>query len=69
MDSGAASFAFLLQLLGVPADPAEILHHSGRPALDEAELLRAAKRYPVKARAITSSLERLEATPFRPSAA
>jgi ATP-binding cassette, subfamily B, bacterial HlyB/CyaB len=64
MDSGAASFAFLLQLLGVPADPAEILHHSGRPALDEAELLRAAKRYPVKARAVASTLERLDTTPF-----
>jgi len=64
MDPGAASFAFLLQLLGVPADPAEILHHSGRSALDEAELLRAAKRYPVKARAVTSTLERLENTPF-----
>jgi subfamily B ATP-binding cassette protein HlyB/CyaB len=64
MDPGAASFAFLLQLLGVAADPAEILHHSGRLALDEAELLRAAKRYPIKARAVTSTLERLETTPF-----
>jgi len=64
MDPGAASFAFLLQLLGVPADPAEILHHSGRPALDEAEILRAAKRYPVKARAVASTLERLENTPL-----
>ncbi len=64
MDSGAASFAFLLQLLGVPADPAEILHHSGRPALDEAEILRAVKRYPVKARAVATTLERLETTPL-----
>ncbi|MGI8839919.1 MAG: type I secretion system permease/ATPase [Caulobacteraceae bacterium] len=64
MDSGAASFAFLLQLLGVPADAAEILHHSGRPALDEAEILRAAKRYPVKARAVATTLERLETTPL-----
>ena len=64
MDSGAAAFAFLLQLLGVPADAAEILHQSGKPALDEADLLRAAKRFPVKARAIDSSLERLETTPM-----
>ena len=64
MDSGAAAFAFLLQLLGVPADPAEILHHSGRAALDEAEILREAKRFPVKSRAITSTLERLDTTPL-----
>jgi subfamily B ATP-binding cassette protein HlyB/CyaB len=64
MDTGAAAFAFLLQLLGVPADPAEILHHSGRAALDEAAILREARRYPVKARAISSTVERLESTPL-----
>jgi subfamily B ATP-binding cassette protein HlyB/CyaB len=64
MDTGAAAFAFLLQLLGVPADPAEILHHSGRATLDEAEILREAKRYPIKARAISSTVERLESTPL-----
>ncbi len=64
MDSGAAAFAFLLQLLGVPADAAEILHQSGKPALDEADLLRAAKRYPVKCRAAAISLERLETAPM-----
>src|SRR5258708_36805766 len=64
MDVGAAAFAFVLQLLGLPADPAEILHQSGKPALDEADLLRAAKRYPLKARAIASNIERLEATPL-----
>ncbi len=64
MDSGAAAFAFLLQLLGVPADAAEILHQSGKAALDEADLLRAAKRYPVKCRAAAISLERLETAPM-----
>jgi subfamily B ATP-binding cassette protein HlyB/CyaB len=64
VDTGAAAFAFLLQLLGIPADPAEILHHSGRASLDEAEILREAKRYPVKARAISSTVERLDSTPF-----
>jgi subfamily B ATP-binding cassette protein HlyB/CyaB len=64
MDTGAAAFAFLLQLLGVPADAAEILHHSGRATLDEAEILREAKRYPVKARAINSTVERLDNTPL-----
>jgi subfamily B ATP-binding cassette protein HlyB/CyaB len=64
IDTGAAAFAFLLQLLGVPADPAEILHHSGRASLGEAEILREAKRYPVKARAISSTIERLDSTPL-----
>jgi subfamily B ATP-binding cassette protein HlyB/CyaB len=64
MDTGAAAFAFLLQLLGVPADPAEILHQSGKSSLDEADLLRQAKRFPLKARAISSTLERLDATPL-----
>lgn len=50
VDTGAAAFAFLLQLLGVPADPAEILHQSGKPTLDEADILRQAKRFPIKAR-------------------
>ena len=64
IDPGAASLAFLVQLLGVPADPAEILHHSGHASLDEAGLIRAAKRFPVKARAVTSTIARLEGTPL-----
>jgi subfamily B ATP-binding cassette protein HlyB/CyaB len=58
-DAGAAALAFALQILGLPADPAEILHQSGKQALGEAELLRAARRFPVKARAHRSSFERL----------
>jgi subfamily B ATP-binding cassette protein HlyB/CyaB len=64
VDTGAAAFAFLLQLLGVPADPAEILHQSGKPTLDEADILRQAKRFPIKARGVNSTLERLETTPL-----
>jgi subfamily B ATP-binding cassette protein HlyB/CyaB len=63
-DPGAAAFALMLQLLGLPADPNDILHQSGRNSLDETEMLRAVKRYPVKARVITSSVERLESTPL-----
>jgi subfamily B ATP-binding cassette protein HlyB/CyaB len=63
-DSGAEAFAFLLQLVGLPANAAEILHQSGKPAMDETDLLRAAKAYPVKARAISTTLERLETTPL-----
>jgi len=63
-DPGAAAFAFVLQLLGIPANPAEILHYSGRPSLGEDEILRAAKRFPLKTRAISTTAARLEATPL-----
>jgi ATP-binding cassette, subfamily B, bacterial HlyB/CyaB len=58
-DAGAASLAFALQLLGVPADAAQIVHHSGKAALDENDILRAARRFPVKARAHRSTYDRL----------
>jgi len=63
-DAGAAALAFALNVVGLPADPAQILHQSGKPALDEADLLRAARRFPVKARAITSNFARLLSTPL-----
>ena len=63
-DPGALAFAFILQLLGIPANPSEILHHSGRAALNEDEILRAAKRFPLKIRAISTTVARLEATPL-----
>ena len=64
IDQGAAALAFLLQLLGVPADSAEILHNSGKPALDESDLLRAVRRFPVKARAVAATVQRLESLPL-----
>ncbi len=63
-DSGASGLALLLQLLGLPADQAELLHQSGMTAMGETDILRAAQRFPVKARAIASSLQRLETTPL-----
>jgi ATP-binding cassette, subfamily B, bacterial HlyB/CyaB len=64
IDPAARALAFALQILGVPADPAEIAHQSGKPGLDETDLLRAARRFPVKARGHRSSLERLAKTPL-----
>ena len=64
VDLGAKALAFALQILGLPADPAEIAHQSGKRRLDETDLLRAARRFPVKARAHRSSYERLERTPL-----
>ena len=63
-DAGAAALAFALQMLGLPADPAEITHQSGKRALDETDLLRAARRFAVKARAHSSRFERLLRTPL-----
>ncbi|MHB8530830.1 MAG: type I secretion system permease/ATPase [Caulobacteraceae bacterium] len=63
-DPGATSLAFILQLLGLPADGAELLHKSGVSRLGETEILRLAKTYPIKARAIDSTVQRLAATPF-----
>jgi subfamily B ATP-binding cassette protein HlyB/CyaB len=64
MDSAAAALAFVLQLIGLPANPAEILHQSGRAHLDEADLLRIARRQPVKARLVSADLKRLQTMPL-----
>src|ERR1700704_3073904 len=63
-NSGAEALAFALRVLSVPADAAEISHHGGKPSLNENDVLRATKRFPVKARAITSNFERLRKTPL-----
>ena len=63
-DAGAGALAFALQMLGLPADPAEITHQSGKRALDETDLLRAARRFAVKARAHASRFEHLATTPL-----
>jgi subfamily B ATP-binding cassette protein HlyB/CyaB len=64
IDSGAGALAFILQILDLPADPAALLHESGSQALDETGILRALKGRPVRARALTSSMERLDTTPL-----
>ena len=63
-DPGAISLAFVLQLLGLPADPAQILHQSGKTRLNDDDLLRAARRFPVKARLIQSDIGRLAKSPL-----
>jgi subfamily B ATP-binding cassette protein HlyB/CyaB len=64
LDPGAAALAFILQLLGLPANAAELLHVSGKATLDSGDLLRLARRFPVKARLIATNLERLATTPM-----
>lgn len=64
LDSSAEALAVILQVLGLPANPAEILHRSGSASLNDDELLRVARQYPVKARFIDSDLARLATTPM-----
>ncbi|MGA2127868.1 MAG: cysteine peptidase family C39 domain-containing protein, partial [Xanthobacteraceae bacterium] len=64
-DSGAWSLALALHLLGIVADPARIQHETGKAdALGEDDLLRAARTFPIKAKAVASSLRRLARTPL-----
>ena len=64
-DDAAWSLALALHLLGIVADPARIQHETGKSEpLDEDDLLRAAKRFPVKAKAVSSSIRRLAKTPL-----
>jgi subfamily B ATP-binding cassette protein HlyB/CyaB len=64
LDPGAVCLAFVLQLVGLPANAAELVHQSGKVRLDDADLLRLARRFPVKARIVGSTLARLDATPM-----
>ena len=64
-DQGAWSLALALLLLGIVADPAKIQHETGKSApLDVDDILRAAGRFPVKAKIAPSSLKRLKNTPL-----
>ena len=64
-DTGAGALAFTLQLLGIPADAEKIRHEFGASGrLGETDLLRAARRFPVKARATVTKWDRLARTPL-----
>jgi len=64
-DSGAWSLALALHLLGIVADPAKIQHEAGKSEpLSEADLLRAAQKFPVKVKALLSTMRRLRKTPL-----
>jgi subfamily B ATP-binding cassette protein HlyB/CyaB len=64
-DQGAWSLALALHLLGIVADPGKIQHDAGKSgALDVDDVLRAAGRFPIKAKAVKSSRARLGKTPL-----
>ncbi len=62
-DSAAAALAFCLQVLGIPADPAALLYESGKARLEVVDLIAIARRFNVKARQVSTTLERLKTTP------
>src|ERR1044072_5593896 len=64
VDTGLVALVMVLRFLGVPADPEQIRHQFGGVQLGIAEILRCAKQFQVKARAIKTSWERLAATPL-----
>lgn len=58
-----AALAFALNMLGLPADAEQMRHALGiTGATSETDLVRAARRFPAKVRAITSRYDRLERT-------
>jgi ATP-binding cassette, subfamily B, bacterial HlyB/CyaB len=64
-DSGAWSLALALHLLGIVADPGKIQHEAGKSEpLSEADLLRASRKFPVKVKALFSSVDRLRKIPL-----
>ena len=64
-DQGAWALALILQVIGLAADATQIVHDAGAEAeLTETDLLRAARRFPVKVKAVPSSLDKLKRTPF-----
>ncbi|KAA5597136.1 cysteine peptidase family C39 domain-containing protein [Blastochloris sulfoviridis] len=63
-DSGLACLVLLLRVHGLAADPERIRHQLGGAAVGEAEILRIAKAFGLKVRAVDSDWSRLQKTPL-----
>src|SRR5216684_5802311 len=63
-DQGLAALVALLRFHGLGADPEQIRHSFGTNAIGVSEMLRCAKELGLKARAVTTSWERIERTPL-----
>jgi ATP-binding cassette, subfamily B, bacterial HlyB/CyaB len=62
IDQGLATLVVLLRFHGIGADPKQIAHQFGATSIGVSEMLRCAKRFGFKARAITTKWERLANT-------
>ncbi len=63
VDPAAGALALALQILGLPANPSDLLHRTGKARLDALDLERAARRFPVKARLLNITLDRAKTAP------
>ena len=63
-DPGLTALVMLLRLHGVGADLAQIRHQCGTAALGTADMIRCAKEFGLKARALKTSWARLATTPL-----
>ena len=59
LDSGLACLAMLLRFHGMAADPAQISHQFGGAAIGVTEMLRSARDFKIKARAVMADWDRL----------
>src|SRR5579871_1434530 len=64
IDQGLAALIVLLRFHGIGADPQQISHQFGTASIGVSEMLRCAKQFGLKARAITTKWERLANTPL-----
>src|SRR5258706_3328020 len=66
IDPGLASFALVLRVLGIATTPERIAHEIdlGRRAMTADDMLRCAKRFGLRARLVTTRVERLAKTPL-----
>jgi subfamily B ATP-binding cassette protein HlyB/CyaB len=63
-DQGLTALVVLLRFHGIGADPKQIAHQFGANPIGVPEMLRCAKQFGLKARAITTKWERLANTPL-----
>jgi subfamily B ATP-binding cassette protein HlyB/CyaB len=64
LDQGLSALVVLLRFHGIGADPKQIAHQFGTAPIRISEMLRCAKQFGLKARAITTKWERLANTPL-----
>jgi subfamily B ATP-binding cassette protein HlyB/CyaB len=63
-DSGLGALVLMLRIYGIGADPGQIRHRCGTATIGVTEMLRCAKELGLKARASTTSWDRLSKTPL-----
>ncbi len=63
-DTGLASLALLLRFHGIAVDSAQVRHRFGSVAIGISEMLRCAKEFKLKARAVQTNWARIQKLPL-----